>query len=226
MTLCCPLCTCTGADLFHSDPNRSYFRCAVCQLVFVHPDHFLSPTEERKRYDLHQNDLHDPRYRAFLSRLFTPMNQRIAPGSHGLDFGSGPGPLLKLMFEEQGHSMALYDPFYAPDRKVLNDQYDFITASEVVEHLHQPRKVLFQLWSSLKSSGSFGIMTSLHTADIDFAAWHYIRDDTHVVFFAPETMAWLSEKWHATIEMVEPNVVIFKKGLKRGYRDDLEVGTV
>jgi len=52
-----------------------------------------------------KNSPDDPRYRAFLSRLFIPLNERIAPESCGLDFGSGPGPTLSVMFEEQGHTM-------------------------------------------------------------------------------------------------------------------------
>jgi len=32
---------------------------------------------------------------------------KIAPISLGLDFGSGPGPTLSLMLEEQGHRVAI-----------------------------------------------------------------------------------------------------------------------
>ena len=49
--------------------------------------------------------------------------------------------------------MEIFDPFYAPDSKVLEQQYDFITTTEVLEHLHHPRSELDQLWSCLKPRG-------------------------------------------------------------------------
>ena len=39
------------------------------------------------------------------------------------------------MLEESGHRVALYDVFYVPDTLALAASYDFITATEVVEHL-------------------------------------------------------------------------------------------
>lgn len=42
------------------------------------------------------------------------------------------------MLEEAGHNMALYDIYYHPDTAVLEKQYDFMTATEVIEHLYHP----------------------------------------------------------------------------------------
>jgi hypothetical protein len=109
------------------------------------PYQVLSPKEEKSVYDLHDNSLDDPGYRRFLARLFRPLSQRLAPNSSGLDFGSGPGPTLSVMFEEAGHSIEIYDPFFAPETMLLHRQYDFIVASEVVEHLHYPRRELDRL---------------------------------------------------------------------------------
>src|SRR5436190_869315 len=33
----CPLCAGLGAEPFHQDPKRSFWRCPVCALVFVSP---------------------------------------------------------------------------------------------------------------------------------------------------------------------------------------------
>jgi hypothetical protein len=190
---------------------RDYYRCEECALIFADPKTHLSPEEERKRYDFHENDLNDHRYRAFLNQLATPMLKEIKPRARGLDFGSGPGPLMKLIFESQGHRVDLYDVFYAPDISVFRNTYDFITASEVAEHLYYPMKDLGRLWSCLKPEGHLGIMTSLFTEDVDFPTWHYIRDETHVAFYTPETMAWLAEYWGAMIIYQEGNVTIFTK---------------
>ena len=138
----CPLCKASEANHILRDKVRDYFLCRICGLIFVPPEQFLSHEEEKSRYDLHQNSPDDPEYRRFLSRLFIPMQKHLAPQGRGLDFGSGPGPTLSVMFEEAGHSMTLYDPFYAKAPSVLENQYDFVTATEVVEHLRSPREEL------------------------------------------------------------------------------------
>jgi hypothetical protein len=206
----CPLCRKPGGRPFYHD-SRAYFRCPVCYLVYVLPHQFLSPEEENSVYDQHDNCVDDPRYRRFLGRLFVPLSQRLAPQSCGLDFGSGPGPTLSVMFEEAGHSMQIYDPFYAPDIQPLQQQYDFITASEVVEHLHHPRRELDRLWSCLKPQGSLGIMTKRVLDQGAFSRWHYKNDLTHVCFFSSETFRWLADYWHALLTFPEKDVVLFTK---------------
>ncbi|MCF7923243.1 MAG: class I SAM-dependent methyltransferase [Candidatus Marinimicrobia bacterium] len=207
----CPLCSNPETTRYHADAAREFLHCTVCDLVFAHPDFRLSREAEFQRYQFHQNDLEDSGYRKFLHKMSAPMLERIAPHSAGLDFGSGPGPLLKLMFEEQGHSMSLYDPFYAPEQSVLDDSYDFITSTEVVEHLHKAQKELDRLWACLKPHGYLGIMTSLRLPDLDFSSWHYIMDETHVVFFAPKTMSWLANRWGASLEIIGDSVIILQK---------------
>ena len=162
-------------------------------------------------YDHHDNSVNDPSYRRFLGRLFVPLSQRLAPNSCGLDFGSGPGPTLSVMFEEAGHSMEIYDPLYAPEIKLLQRQYDFIAASEVVEHLHYPRQELDRLWSCLKPLGSLGIMTKRVIDQEAFSGWHYKRDPTHVCFFSKPTFRWLADHWRATFTAPGKDVVIFAK---------------
>ncbi len=210
----CPLCRYTrGSSYFYSDSYRDYYRCSQCNLIHVPPSQYLSPEEERREYDKHQNSPEDEGYRKFLSRLFIPLNNRISPVSHGLDFGSGPGPTLSVMFGEKGHHMSLYDPFYAPDTDVLNGKYDFITASEVVEHLHSPAIEFELLWSILKPGGWLGIMTKLALNKAAFAHWHYKEDLTHVCFFSIETMNYLSVHWNIEYLLVDKDVILFQKPL-------------
>lgn len=208
----CPLCGAADAPHFHRDAVRDYHRCATCALVFVPPAQFISREQEKSRYDLHENDPADDRYRMFLRRLFDPMCARLAPGSRGLDFGSGPGPTLSVMFENVGHTVDLYDPFYAPDATVFERRYDFITASEVVEHLHRPREELSRLWSMLKPGGWLGIMTQRVMDAEAFARWRYRDDDTHVIFFSEATFEWLGREWGAAPQFEGNDVVMFRKG--------------
>ncbi|MEJ1338620.1 MAG: class I SAM-dependent methyltransferase [Candidatus Sedimenticola sp. (ex Thyasira tokunagai)] len=206
----CPSCLTVGGGSFYQD-RRDYFRCPVCCLVFVPPHQFLPPQEEKAVYDLHENSAFDSGYRRFLNRLFIPLSQCLVPHSNGLDFGSGPEPTLSLMFEEVGHSMEIYDPFYAPEIKPLQLNYDFITATEVVEHLHHPRRELDRLWSRLKPNGLLGIMTKRVINRESFSSWHYKNDPTHVCFFSLETFQWYAEHWRAELTVPEKDVVLFKK---------------
>ena len=207
----CPLCHTTHAALFHEDRHRPYYRCHTCLLVFVPSAYFLSPVDEKAVYDLHENAVDDPGYRRFLSRLFEPMYNHLAPNSTGLDFGCGPAPALATMFQEAGHLMDLYDHFYYPDADRLQQPYDFITASEVVEHLHHPRPELDRLWSCLKPSGILGIMTKRVLNQAAFARWHYITDPTHVCFFSTDTFQWLANQWQADLTVIGNDVVLLTK---------------
>ncbi|MDP6690972.1 MAG: class I SAM-dependent methyltransferase [Alphaproteobacteria bacterium] len=180
---------------YHSDKVRDYLRCRTCGLVFVPPVQHLSGWEEKAYYDLHENRPDDPGYRRFLERLFTPLKQRLTANAKGLDFGCGPGPTLSRMFAEAGHEMALYDPYYASDKSALSGPHDFITLSEVAEHLAEPGRELDRLWQSLRPGGWLGFMTKRVRDREAFKTWHYITDPTHVCYFSEATFEWLTAHW-------------------------------
>ncbi len=207
----CPLCDSDQTTLLHTDQHREYERCHRCGLVFVPRRYFLSSLAERACYDHHNNDPGDANYRRFLGRLFHPLVKRLEPGAQGLDFGSGPGPTLSLMFIEAGFQAVIYDPYYAPHGAVWNDVYDYVTATEVVEHLHQPMAELQRIWSVIKPGGWLGIMTKRVPALSKFADWHYTKDPTHVTFFAEETFAWLANRWSAELQIVGTDAVLLQK---------------
>ena len=209
--LACPLCSAAAAGEYSSDKRRSYVLCRICGLVFVPPAQHLAAKDEKQRYDLHQNSPDDAGYRRFLGRLFVPLERRLAPASSGLDFGSGPAPTLSRMFEDAGHKVTLFDSFYEADPAALNGQYDFITASEVAEHLREPGKEFDRLWACLKRGGWLGIMTKFAAGRAVFPRWYYKDDPTHICFFSRETFAWLAAKWEADMIMPEDDVVLIRK---------------
>ena len=133
----CPLCQQGTAAFYCEDKQRSYLQCEYCCLVFVSAHERLNSHDEKAIFDLHQNSEHDGAYRQFLSRLFDPLTQRLPAASKGLDFGCGPGPALAAMFRESGFNIDLYDIFYHDDQHLLQQRYDFITATEVaVSYTH------------------------------------------------------------------------------------------
>jgi SAM-dependent methyltransferase len=208
----CPLCAGTEAALYHRDHRRPYLECASCSLVFVPPEWYLPREAELAQYQLHQNDIADAGYRQFLSRLMSPLVARLAPGACGLDFGCGPGPALAHMLRESGFEVALYDPFFYPDASVLHAKsYAFISATEVVEHLHHPGRELEQLWSLLQPGGWLGIMTKLASDPAAFANWHYKNDPTHVCFFCADTWRWWAGEHGASVEIIGADVILLQR---------------
>jgi SAM-dependent methyltransferase len=209
----CPVCEGLHGQPFQTIDARAYARCSRCEATFVLPQHLPSREAERAEYELHRNAEDDVGYRAFLSRLSMPLLQRLAPRSHGLDYGCGPGPVLAGMIGEAGHHIALYDPFFHPDTAVLNDRYDFITCTEVVEHFHHAAAEFRRLHDLLRPGGWLAIMTRFQTDDARFAQWHYRRDPTHVVFYRRATFEHLARLhgWHC--EVPAPNVVLMRRAL-------------
>jgi len=207
----CILCNSTQVSDFCRLGERVYFRCGQCRLAFLDPRQMPDASTEKAQYDLHQNNPDDPDYRAFLRRLGNPLMEKLAPGSYGLDYGCGPGPALATLFGERGFVMEIYDPVYFNDDSVLEEPYDFVTCTEVVEHFHSPREEFLRFDSLLHRGGWLGIMTSWLTDEIDFSRWHYPRDPTHVCFYSAETFSWWAREngWH--LELPDTNIVLLQK---------------
>ena len=196
-----PLCSADGRD---------YWRCEACLATFLEPSQRPTPAEERAHYRLHENEVSDPGYRRFLARLADPLLARLPPAQDGLDYGCGPGPALAAMLEEAGHRVSLYDPFFAPDPAALARTYDFISCTEVLEHLHAPADELDRLGRLLRPGGLLAIMTCFQTDDDRFAGWHYRRDPTHVVFYREATLRRVAAARGWTCEVPAKDVALLR----------------
>ena len=207
----CPLCLSEKNSKFHQDDFRKYHQCINCRFVFVPFKYHLSASEEKERYDSHNNNPKDPRYRHFLSQLTEPLNDLISDGSLGLDFGCGPGPTLSVMLEEEGHCVELYDKYYANDHSVFDKEFDFITLTEVLEHLYDPIFELERLTSILKPKGVLAIMTQTLTKDVDFKTWYYKNDPSHIGFFSQKSLEFLASHLELSMKQHSERVIFFKK---------------
>ena len=206
----CPLCLHKDSTFFHKDQFRSYYRCPNCSLVFVPAEYHLPPEDEKKRYDTHENDPTDHEYRAFLNRLLEPLKSHLTKGERGLDFGSGPGPTLSLMLSEVGYPTENYDPFYANDKKLLNATYDFLTCTETIEHLSNPKKEWELFLTLVKKNGWIGVMTEMRNDENNFAEWYYKKDPTHIRFYNKKTFEWLAKRYGLIVEFVQGSVILFQ----------------
>lgn len=205
----CPLCSGASRPFHRSD--RDFLRCGTCALTFVPASQHLSPEAERARYATHRNSPEDAGYRAFLDRLLAPLAARLPPGARGLDFGSGPGPTASVMLRERGFVMTDYDPFFAPDEASLSAPYDFLTCTEVVEHLRRPAEGFQKLDGLLGAGGLLGVMTGVLEDDAAFPSWWYHRDPTHVAFYRAETMSFIAGRFGWTLERPSRDVALFRK---------------
>lgn len=207
----CITCNKSHCEQFASIEKQDYWRCSRCLATFLDPAQMPEPEIELEQYRQHENHPADEDYRKFLSRLAEPLLELLPPGQQGLDYGCGPGPALAMMLEEAGHQVALYDPFFFPDTAALEQRYDFITCTEVVEHFHRPAQQFARLNDLLKPGGWLAIMTCFQTDDDQFANWYYRRDPTHVVFYREATFHTLAQDfgWHC--EIPDRNIALLQK---------------
>ncbi len=204
----CLLCGETTRNKIFSNASRDFYRCLNCDLIFVPPCFQLNQNEEKKQYDFHQNNPDDIGYRNFLNQLAKPLLGYLTLGMKGLDFGSGPGPTLHKMLEDSGYQMKIYDPLYANYPENINQQYDFITCTEVVEHFCDPKGSWQTLVNLAKKQGYLGIMTLLHDNVRNFSTWWYKNDLTHVVFYSSITMQWIADKFELRFLLSDQTRVI------------------
>ena len=219
----CPLCFSTKNSTFYTEQRkplagRVFWRCSNCDLIFVAANQQLSAEEEKSVYLLHENHPDDPGYRRFLQSLVQPLlpllqAQEKARGRplSGLDFGCGPGPTLSLMLASEGYECSLYDPYFVNDPECLQASYDFITSSEVFEHLARPGEVLSRLISCLKPGGLLAIMTQRPQDLAAFKNWHYLRDPTHISFYSEACFAWIAQEFKLQQLFLGKSTIVLKK---------------
>ena len=107
--------------------------------------------------------------------------------------------------------MDLYDKFYARDHSVFDKSFDFITLTEVLEHLCDPVFELERLVSILKSKGILAVMTQTLTQDIDFDSWYYKNDPSHIGFYNKKSLTDLAAILGLEITQFSDRVIFFKK---------------
>ena len=207
----CPICSGTNVFSFQLIGSIEYFRCKTCLGLFTDPKSRLSPEKEKERYSLHNNDVDDPEYRKFLSKLFDPLIKKLKKESRGLDYGCGPGPALASMLREEGFAVDIYDPYFFPDESYRDKVYDFITCTEAAEHFYEPQKEFNKLDQVLADKGILGVMTNFYEDTINFEDWYYRKDPTHVVFYTAKTLQCIAEERSWKVDIQSKNVVFFKK---------------
>lgn len=203
----CTLCSGNSIPFFQD----RYFRCTTCNGVFMDSEFFVESTEEKQRYEEHNNDIHDPGFQKFVAPITESVLKDFHQNAIGLDFGSGTAPVISHVLSQMGYEMYQYDVFFAPDEETLTRKYDFIACCEVVEHFHKPGQEFKLLRSLLKPSGKLYIMTNMITKPDRFENWYYRRDPTHVFFYTPETFEYIKEEFGFDGLTIDKRLIILSK---------------
>ena len=205
----CPLCN-NKAKAFYT----IYYRCSKCDGIFKDSSHLLEKSLERNHYENHENNIEDTHYQKFVSPITKTIQKDFPKNSHGLDFGSGKAPVIAHICKQNGYAMEFYDIYFYPDLNPLQKQYDFIAASEVIEHFYNPKIEFTLLQSLLKPKGSLYLMTEIYDDSIDFSSWYYKNDPTHVFFYTKKTVAWICQNYGFKNFLIEKRLIILQTKLQ------------
>ncbi|WP_425448096.1 class I SAM-dependent methyltransferase [Dethiothermospora halolimnae] len=210
----CKICN-NKVDIIYDEKfDNKYYSCTECEFIFIDEDHMVSKKREVKQYNQHENTLDNEGYvnmfKDFLNRAVLPWKDNI---KKALDFGCGPGPVLKELLKSEGFDVDIYDFYFQPEKVFENKKYDLITSTEVFEHLSEPRKTFKMLKEHLNREGILSIMTLFHTNDEeDFKKWWYRRDPTHISFYTPKTLKILGNIFDMKIVYIgDKNTCVFRK---------------
>lgn len=197
MNLNCKVCGTSCAPIVYKKIKSRYHRCPKCEFIFKDASCYLTEAQELTIYHEHINNMNDPSYQAYFRDFIeTCILEFVSGPVEALDFGSGPEPVLASVLQnEYGYLVDVYDKFFSPNKIYEDKLYDLITATEVVEHLEEPVEY-FKLFHDLLNPGGYlAVMTQFHPNDPNrFENWHYRRDESHVSFFTPKTMAFIAEQ--------------------------------
>lgn len=160
-----------------------FYECVDCGFVFKDEDFYLSQTEEKGRYDMHENDINNDGYVSMFEKFIAKAVKPFTNGGKGLDFGSGPGPVLSVLLKTLGYDMHIYDPYFSPAKVYEGEKYNLIACTETCEHFHNPMKEFRLMAQLLTEDGVISVQTEFKPTKEEFPNWYYIKDDTHVGFY-------------------------------------------
>lgn len=187
-------------------------RCRSCDLLQKTSELFLEASDEKSRYETHNNDLEDPQYLAYLDKLFSRLKPFLSSPCSALDYGCGPtrglAELVKNSDDHESTDVVSYDPFFYPS--LPEGLHDLIFASECFEHFYDPLAELEKMVGLLSDGGILGISTRLSDHE-NFKTWWYAKDPTHVIFFSKRTFQWISSKFELEILLLNSPHIILRK---------------
>ena len=208
MQAICPLCS-TLSEVFFTKVEV-YYKCETCHSIFLDEKAKPNEVDEKKRYELHDDDTNDDGYRKFISPITSSIMKDFKVEDEGLDFGAGNSAIISVILEESGYNTTKYDPYFHNFPELLEKKYDYISSCEVIEHFYNPHKEFKLLKSMLKEGSKLYLMTAVYNEKINFATWYYKNDPTHVFFYSQKTFEWIKNEFGFKSLHVDKKLIILE----------------
>lgn len=202
----CPLCS---SLKFFEFQGADFFKCSDCGLIFKDFRSRLNLQEEKDRYGLHENNIDDERYVKFLWPVVEELKKHVPSPATGLDYGSGPTPVLAELLRRENYDTLAYDPFFSPIDLQNISNLDFVVSTEAVEHFYSPGKEFQKIFKLLSPKGALIVKTEFFKPGMNMNQWHYPRDPTHVCFFSEESLKWVANKYSRSVAFPLPSIGVF-----------------
>lgn len=189
----CKLCRSPAVESFFSDPPRTYIHCKSCDLIFTTENSYLSPAQEKERYEMHDNSEANDGYVRFLQIVAEMVIATTPAAGSVLDFGCGKNAVLEGIIKRQcSLKCDSYDPQFNRIIDFSGKKYDTIVVCEVIEHLRNLQEELVLINKLVKTGGKMIIRTQKYGSMEVFPAWWYRQDTTHINFFNDTTLSFVA----------------------------------
>lgn len=209
----CLICGSKTHTLKDEQMKVTYSVCNACEFVYKNTEYHLNNDGEHDEYKMHNNSFESKGYVQMFERFIAENIRPLNISGIALEFGSGPGPVLKELLRREGFEMYDYDPFFNPNTDYSDRKYDLITSTEVVEHFSNPLKEFVHISSLLKVNSYLVVMTNFNNfTENEFLKWWYRRDATHISFYNVKTFEFIAKKLKLKlVKHNDKNVIIFQK---------------
>jgi len=199
-----------------SDPQISvtYQHCEQCGFIYKEKKYHLDKAQEIEQYQRHNNSFESKGYVEMFERFINHHIKPLGIKGKALEFGSGPGPVLKeMLIQETDLEVFDFDPFFNCNIEYRNHKFNLITSTEVVEHFYDPMKEFKHLADLLAPGGNLVIMTKFRNmSQKEFLNWWYRIDFTHVSFYHKRTFEYIAKELGLNIVFNNmENIIIFEK---------------
>ena len=209
----CLICNGKISKLEDKQIKVTYSVCQDCGFIHKDKEYRVDREEELNQYSLHNNSFESVGYVDIFVKLINDYITPLNIMGDVLEYGSGPGPVLKELLIRDGYSVYDYDPFFNDNKEYLKYKYELITSTEVVEHFFDPLVEFAHLSNLLEQGGYLVITTLLRNMSItDFTDWWYRRDATHVSFYTLKTLEIIALRFDLKIiKTNNKNIIVFQK---------------
>ena len=202
----CPSCASINFEKWDGD----FLKCKNCEIVFraffpddeelndIYKDYYSAKNISQKQTNMVSDNTAIENQVKFIKRI-------VPPQGRVLDFGSGTGELVSLLkaegFEVDGCEFSEgarheADTKYGLDLyptldELKTNEYDLITAIEVIEHLAQPVDYIKRLRALLRDKGMLYLTTPNSNglkARLKRSKWEEAEKPFHLLFFNFESI--------------------------------------